>query len=152
MTQPSSFPARAQVDLDAIAGNVRRLAEFAPSSQVMAVVKGDAYGHGLVPSARAAQAGGASWLGVAQLEEAIALREAGVQGRVLTWMFAPGQIWNEPSRSTSTFPSVRRGRSMRCSPRLAPPAAGHGFTSRWTPVWGVAASSWSPIPARCTTP
>lgn len=90
MTQPSSFPARALVDLDAIAGNVRRLAEFAPSSQVMAVVKGDAYGHGLVPAARAALAGGARWLGVAQLEEAIALREAGVQGRILTWMFAPG--------------------------------------------------------------
>ena len=69
----STFPARAVVDLDAIAGNVRHLATLAPASQVMAVVKADAYGHGLVPSALAAQAGGATWLGVAQLAEVVRL-------------------------------------------------------------------------------
>ena len=56
----------------------------------MAVVKGDAYGHGLVPSARAALDGGASWLGVAQLAEALELRKAGVTAPLLTWLFPPG--------------------------------------------------------------
>lgn len=90
MSHPDSFPARAVVDLDAIAGNVGRLAGYARGAQVMAVVKADAYGHGLVPAAQAAQAGGATWLGVAQLAEAMDLREAGVAGRILTWIFSPG--------------------------------------------------------------
>ena len=57
---------------------------------MLAVVKGDAYGHGLVPSARAALDGGASWLGVAQLAEALELRKAGVTAPLLTWLFPPG--------------------------------------------------------------
>jgi alanine racemase len=86
-----SFPARAVVDLSAIAGNVRSLRAHAPTAQVMAVVKADAYGHGLVPAARAAVAGGATWLGAAQMDEALALRAAGIaEARVLTWLYAPG--------------------------------------------------------------
>jgi len=79
------------VDLDAIADNTRALVARAGSAAVMAVVKADAYGHGLVPSARAALAGGATWLGVAQLAEALALRSAGVTEPVLAWLHAPGQ-------------------------------------------------------------
>jgi len=87
----SWFPARAVIDDAAIAANVRSLAAHAPTAQVMAVVKADAYGHGLVPSARAALAGGAAWLGAAQVGEAIELRRAGVvEPRVLTWLYAPG--------------------------------------------------------------
>ncbi|GII98665.1 alanine racemase [Sediminihabitans luteus] len=89
----TTFPARAVVDLDAIAGNVAALAAHAPSAAVMAVVKADAYGHGLVPAARAALAGGATWLGTAQVAEALALRAAGItaaDARVLTWLYAPG--------------------------------------------------------------
>jgi len=57
----------------------------------MAVVKADAYGHGMLASARAALAGGATWLGVAQTAEALALRAAGiVEPRVLTWLYSPG--------------------------------------------------------------
>lgn len=77
------------VDLDAIAANVAELDRRSGSAQVMAVVKADAYGHGLVPSARAAQRGGASWLGVAQLAEALHLRQAGINGPMLTWIFPP---------------------------------------------------------------
>lgn len=91
----TAFPARAVVDLDALAGNVTRLRQVAQDAAVMAVIKGDAYGHGLVPSARAALAGGATWLGVAQLAEALTLREAGVGGRLLTWLFAPGPATTE---------------------------------------------------------
>jgi alanine racemase len=87
----SQFPARAVVDLAAIRGNVRSLAAHAPSAQVMAVVKADAYGHGLVPSAQAALDGGATWLGAAQVGEAIQLRRAGLLSpRILTWLYAPG--------------------------------------------------------------
>src|SRR4051812_44770800 len=58
---------------------------------MMTVVKADGYGHGLVESARAARAGGADWLGVAVLEEALALRAAGDTGPLLTWLAVPGE-------------------------------------------------------------
>ncbi|MDA8436467.1 MAG: alanine racemase [Actinomycetales bacterium] len=80
----------ATVDLDALRSNLARCAEAADGAQVMAVVKADAYGHGLVPCARAALEGGATWLGAALPTEAIALRDAGVGGRVLTWLAVPG--------------------------------------------------------------
>ncbi|HEX7105002.1 MAG TPA: alanine racemase [Acidothermaceae bacterium] len=83
--------AAARIDLRAIEGNVRRIREIAGRSQVMAVVKADGYGHGLLPSARAALAGGADWLGVAFVEEALALRAAGVDARLLCWLAAPGE-------------------------------------------------------------
>lgn len=83
-------PARAVVDLAAIRGNVTCLVERAQHAEVMAVVKADAYGHGLVPAARAALAGGATWLGTAQVSEALELRAAGIGGRILTWLYAPG--------------------------------------------------------------
>ncbi|MBU4215194.1 MAG: alanine racemase, partial [Actinobacteria bacterium] len=87
----SWYPARATVDLSAIRRNVAVLAERAGPAQVMGVVKADAYGHGLVPAARAALAGGATWLGVAQTAEALALRAAGItEPRLLTWLYAPG--------------------------------------------------------------
>lgn len=78
----------ARIDLDAIAHNVGVLREHAKGAQVMAVVKADAYGHGLVPTSRAAARGGAGWLGVAFLEEGLALRKAGITTPVLAWLFA----------------------------------------------------------------
>ncbi len=83
-------PATAYVDLGAVAGNVRALRERAAGADVMVVVKADAYGHGLVPVARAARSAGAGWLGTAQLAEAIALRDNGIDGRVLAWLAVPG--------------------------------------------------------------
>jgi alanine racemase len=56
----------------------------------MAIVKADAYGHGLIPCARAALQAGATWLGVALSQEAIELRDAGVGGQILTWLTVPG--------------------------------------------------------------
>ncbi|MFP5220550.1 MAG: alanine racemase [Actinomycetes bacterium] len=80
----------ARIDLTAVRDNVRVLREHAAGGAgVMAVVKADGYGHGLVPSARAALDGGAAWLGVAFLEEALALREAGVDAPVLAWLTTP---------------------------------------------------------------
>ena len=81
----------ARIDLSAIRSNAAVLAERAPGAALMAVVKADGYGHGLVPSARAVLAGGAAWLGVAFLEEALALRSAGIDAPVLAWLFAPSE-------------------------------------------------------------
>jgi alanine racemase len=76
----------AVIDLDAIRHNVRRLAAAASPAEVMAVVKADAYGHGAVPVARAALEAGASWLGVAHISEALALRAAGIDAPLLAWL------------------------------------------------------------------
>ncbi|MFC7491363.1 MULTISPECIES: alanine racemase [unclassified Knoellia] len=89
-TPPEGASAWVTIDLDAISDNVRELARRSPGAEVMAVVKADAYGHGLVPSARAAVAGGATWLAVAQLREALQLRAAGVSTPLLTWLYVPG--------------------------------------------------------------
>ncbi len=87
---PVGVPAIAVVDVDAIAANVRALRDRSPGAALMAVVKADGYGHGLLTAARAAQAGGATWLGAAQQSEALALRDHGVTGRILTWLHVPG--------------------------------------------------------------
>jgi alanine racemase len=76
------------VDLDAIAANTAVLRERV-GRPLMAVVKADGYGHGLVPAARAVLAGGADALGVAVIEEALALRAAGVTAPLLAWLNGP---------------------------------------------------------------
>ena len=81
--------AEAIVDLDAIKFNLQLLKKQA-GVQVLAVVKADAYGHGLVPVAKAAISAGADYLGVALLEEAVALREAGITTPILAWLVQPG--------------------------------------------------------------
>ena len=80
----------AEIDLAAIAANTARLVDAAGNAEVMAVVKADAYGHGLVPVARTARSAGATWLGVALLEEALVLRSVGDTGRILAWLPTPG--------------------------------------------------------------
>ncbi|WP_213452772.1 alanine racemase [Rhizomonospora bruguierae] len=83
------WQAEVRVDLDAIRENVTRL-RAGTTAEVMAVVKADAYGHGMLPAARAALAGGATWLGVCTLDEALALRGAGITAPVLAWLLTPG--------------------------------------------------------------
>ncbi|WP_017932789.1 alanine racemase [Nocardioides sp. Iso805N] len=76
------------VDLAAIRGNIRVLRERTGVA-MMTVVKADGYGHGMLASARAARAAGSEWLGVATVDEALALRAAGDTGRVLCWLTVP---------------------------------------------------------------
>jgi alanine racemase len=83
----------ARIDLDAIRGNVAALKRRAGSAAVMAVVKADGYGHGMAASAQAALDGGASWLGVATADEALALRAAGIDTPALAWLLGPGDDW-----------------------------------------------------------
>jgi alanine racemase len=80
---PGWRPTWVEVDLDAIAGNVAALKALATAPRLMAVVKADGYGHGMVPAARAALAGGADWLAVALVEEGEELRAAGIDAPVL---------------------------------------------------------------------
>ncbi|SDE30656.1 alanine racemase [Blastococcus fimeti] len=88
-TTPGSGRAEVVVDLDAIAANTAVL-RARVDRPLMAVVKADGYGHGLVPAARAVLAGGADALGVAVVDEALALRAAGVTAPVLAWLNGPG--------------------------------------------------------------
>ncbi|MFE7134655.1 alanine racemase [Streptomyces sp. NPDC057638] len=86
---------RAEIDLDALRANVRVLRSRAPRSALMAVVKADGYGHGAVRCARAAVEAGAEWLGTATPQEALALRAAGISGRIMCWLWTPGDPWRE---------------------------------------------------------
>jgi alanine racemase len=81
--------AEAVVDLDAVRESVAILARAAGGAEVLAAVKADGYGHGMVPVARAALEAGATWLGVVLVEEAVALREAGITAPVLVMMEPP---------------------------------------------------------------
>ncbi|GFG51955.1 alanine racemase [Mycolicibacterium agri] len=85
-----SANAEAVVDLAAIRHNVRVLREHAGSAGVMAVVKADGYGHGAPQVARAALAAGAAEIGVATIEEALALRRDGITAPVLSWLHRQG--------------------------------------------------------------
>lgn len=96
---PGRSHAQARVDLAAVRDNVAAL-RSRTSAEVLAVVKADGYGHGLVPCARAAVAGGASWLGTALVDEALALRAAGLTApRVLAWLLGPGERWADAVRA-----------------------------------------------------
>ncbi len=123
---PPGLPACAVVDLDAIAANVGVLAERAGAAGVMAVVKADAYGHGLVPVARAALAGGACWLGVAQLAEGLALRAAGISVPLLAWLTVPGDAF-----AAAVTAGIDLGVSSRwCLDEVVAAARAAGTTAR----------------------
>ena len=81
--------AEALIDLSAIKHNVELL-KAKSRTNLLAVVKADAYGHGLIPVAGAALKAGASYLGVALLEEAITLRQSGISAPILAWLVQPG--------------------------------------------------------------
>jgi alanine racemase len=80
---------QAVIDLAAVRGNVAALARHVGGQQVMAVVKAGGYGHGMIPVARAAVDGGAAWLGVNHVAEALALRDAGLTVPVLCLLAVP---------------------------------------------------------------
>jgi alanine racemase len=101
-------PTWAEVDLDAIRSNVRRLKPN--GTELMAVVKANGYGHGDVDVARAALGAGASWIGVALVEEGLRLRDARIDAPVLV---------------LSEFPSgsERTALAARLTPTLSSDAA-----------------------------
>lgn len=90
MTERGHLPVRREIDLDAIRHNVRALASISSPAALMVVVKADAYSHGAVAVATAALEAGASRLGVATINEALELRQGGIDAPVLAWLATPG--------------------------------------------------------------
>lgn len=88
-SRPGRLFREAVIDLDALRDNLRTIAAQVAPAQVMVVVKADAYGHGALPVARAALDAGVSWLGTADLDEAMALRASGIEAPVLAWLHDP---------------------------------------------------------------
>ena len=116
----------AEVDLSAIAHNLK-LIKDKTNSQVLAVVKADAYGHGLINVAKAAVAAGADWLGTALLEEGISLRAAGVKAPLICWLTPLGEdfktaIKNNIDLSVSSVELlaelIEAGRAVNIVPRI----------------------------------
>ena len=101
-----------EVDLNAIRSNYAALrAAFAPA-KVMAVVKANAYGHGMIEVARALD-GNVDALGVADLSEAMGLRDAGIKARVMAWIIGPeddlqAAVANNIELGVSTFDQLNR--------------------------------------------
>ena len=77
------------IDLDAVRTSTAELVRRAGPAAVMAVVKADGYGHGMVPCAQAALQAGAQWLGVAVPNTALELRSAGITAPILSWLAGP---------------------------------------------------------------
>lgn len=94
---------RVLVSSSAIQHNVERLRELAPANDTMVVVKANGYGHGAVLAARAALAGGATWIGVADIDEALHLRNAGITAPVLAWLHAADEDFIEAIRRDVTL-------------------------------------------------
>lgn len=91
MSDPATRRAWLEVDHGAVAHNVRELGRvLAPDTELMAIVKADAYGHGMVSVARTVLAHGASFLGVATADEGIELRQAEVKTPILILGYVSG--------------------------------------------------------------
>ncbi|EXJ53256.1 alanine racemase [Microbacterium sp. MRS-1] len=91
---PEGVLREAVIDTAAITANVRHLRQLT-ASEVIAVVKADGYGHGAVRAARAALEGGARRIGVSDIDEALALRRAGIDAPLVAWLHAPGARFAE---------------------------------------------------------
>ena len=105
------LPNAAYINYQNISNNVAQICELT-NKPVMAVVKADAYGHGLINSSQAALLGGAQWLGVALLSEAIEIRKAGIAAPLLAWLTPPGAdfesaIKNDIDLSISSLQQLR---------------------------------------------
>ena len=74
----------------AISHNVQAIAQSTSAAHTLVVVKAGGYGHGALTAARAALEGGADWLGTADIDEAMELRQAGITAPILSWLFGPG--------------------------------------------------------------
>ena len=122
------LPAEAEVDLGAIRANVASLTRHAPSAEVMAVVKADAYGHGLVPWLGRPGSGGASWLGVAQLAEACGCGRPATPGACCPGCTCPATRSRTRLLPTSTSAPARPGRVDEIAAPPGPPAAPPGCT------------------------
>lgn len=105
MAEASLRPVWAEIDLDAVRHNAGVMKRIAGPAELCAVVKADAYGHGAVAVARAAIEGGATFLGVAVVEEGVELRESGITAPVLVLSEPPPDAMTE-AVSNGLVPTV----------------------------------------------
>jgi alanine racemase len=115
VTAPVTAPVRLIIDPDAIRHNTATFVELT-RTPVMAVVKGDGYGHGAETMARAALAGGATWLGVTSVENAIQLRHAGLTAPTLSWLNA-APVDFDAATAHSIDVAVATLEELRCAAR-----------------------------------
>jgi alanine racemase len=121
------WQAEVRIDLDAIRSNVALL-RASTTAEVMAVVKADGYGHGMLPAARAALDGGATWLGVCTLGEALELRQGGISAPVLAWLVSPGAPLHEAIAADvdlNAASPAQLGELIEASRRAGRPARAH---------------------------
>jgi alanine racemase len=140
----------AVIDLGALRENLRAIATRVSPAQLMAVVKADAYGHGAVPVARAALDAGAAWLGTADLDEAIALREAGIDAPLLAWLHDPEAAFDDAvSRDIDLgVSSAAHLRAMAaCADSAGRPASVHLKIDTGLSRNGVAPGEWPDVVA-----
>lgn len=114
--------AEARIDLLALASNISTL-KSKSKVDLMAVVKADAYGHGLIEIGLAAQKSGADWLGVALLEEAILLRTRGIRIPILAWLVSPGSdfksaVTHDIDVAISSVMAFNEIASLKVKPRV----------------------------------
>ena len=92
MSSIQKYSTWADIDIAAIENNVRLLVR-STEAQIMAVLKANAYGHGVIPISQAVRRAGATWCGLARVEEALELRYSGYDGPILVLGFtAPGRV------------------------------------------------------------
>ncbi|MFH1665773.1 MAG: alanine racemase [Candidatus Omnitrophota bacterium] len=100
MNETTYRPTWAEIDLDAVRYNLSRIRSFVDKDvKILAVVKANAYGHGLVPVSRVLAANGADYLGVATVDEAVTLRRAGLELPVLVL----GSVLEEEARAAVAY-------------------------------------------------
>jgi alanine racemase len=148
---PMLRPTRIEVDLDAIRDNVATFASHT-GTEVCAVVKGDGYGHGAVPVARAALDGGATWLAVALVEEGLVLRQAGIDAPILV-LSEPPIAAIEPLLDAELTPVVYRPpflAALDAAARRRPDP--WASTSSSTPAWAGSGRSRRTGSGCCATP
>jgi len=126
------------IDLKALKENLKRIKSEA-GVPVLAVVKADAYGHGLIPCAKAAVEAGADYLGVALLEEAFLLRESGVQATLLAWLNPLGLDFKRAVElnidlgvsSLATFDEINALPGARIHLKVETGMGRNGFSTEW---------------------
>jgi len=115
-----------EINLRAISNNIA-LIKSRTSAQILAVVKADAYGHGLIPVANCAIKSGATWLGTALLEEALTLRASGIGAPIIAWLTPPSSDFKAAIQSDIdlSIPSLKHlelivaaGKALGKTPRV----------------------------------
>ena len=128
-----------EIDLAALRANLKSIKAKA-GVPVLAIVKADAYGHGLIPCATAAVEAGADYLGVALLEEAFALRKAGINAPILAWLNPPGLDFKRAVEakidlgvsSLEVFDEVNAIDGARIHLKVETGMGRNGFSTEWS--------------------